>query len=96
MSSKKVQAVHATDAMGDHRAAQEALTAVNNGLKQALVACRALMHDARFLKDPAFRKSVRRLHSIVSRMDSGPNVEVWTHLQAIATGANAIYHANAD
>jgi hypothetical protein len=96
MSQKKTQVLHATNAMGDHRAAQEALMQVNRSLEEALVACRALKHDARYLTDPTFKNSVRRLHSVVSRMAKGPNTEVWTHLQTIIDGANAIYRANND
>ena len=81
------------DAMIDGRQVTEAMMAVDQNLQKASVACRALVHDAGVVKDPAFAKSMRKLLAMIDRMKAGPNVAVWDHIYPIENTASAGYKA---
>lgn len=94
MAKKNAKQVHAVSAMEDVRRAQDALMEVNHSLQAAISACRALVHDARMIKDPVLSKAARKLHATVKAMKDGPNVAVWAPLKEIEQTANAVYSAN--
>ena len=77
------------DAAVDRRAVEEAMMAVNQALEQAAMAARALVADARPLKDKELSASARRLERIIAGMKSGPNLKVWTDLRALEQAINA-------
>ncbi len=80
-------------AMVDGRRVLETMMAVNENLEAASTACRALVHDASVVKDPAFAKSMRKLLAMVDAMKAGPNIAVWDHIYPIENTASAGYKA---
>jgi len=81
---------HAVAALEDHRAASEALLALNRSLVAAGTACRAIVQDACAIGDGDLKKAARRLLRTVNRLKEGPNKAVWADLNLIEEGARAV------
>jgi len=88
---KTNQTHHAVAAMEDHRAATDALMALNQALTAAGTACRALVQDADGIGDADLKKAARRLLRTVNRLKEGPNKAVWADLTLIEQGARAAF-----